>query len=1257
MAPHPFPDAAPDVRLELRHGPARPVAFDLAGGECLIGSVAGCDLRVPGTGLPPVIAVVTRQADGVRLRKLAPAFPLLLNGQPSHAADLHDGDTIGAGPVSITVQIRPAGAAGPDPAAPPELDDPLDALAVGFVPVTGRSAPRSAPPPLVFPETRPSRPELSRGVQERERAAADAFAEAQRQLGEATRLRRDLDAKTQQLAAQQTELDRLRTDLTAMRTDLYQRYQERRDRLAGLQQAVQVAARKVQERKRETDEQHQQLLPRLRDLDARRQELEVREEELVRAGQEQDRARQAADEELRQREAKLLAEEQRLAERLAECVRREERAAAEERRYQTDLARLDRLQGTLEHREKQLESRATDLDRRTEQLQRDAAELEEQARQLDAIGEQQRQEGERLRHQRSVVEATTAQLAEKATAIEGQQAMLTTLRARLERMRDEVRREAQALTEQRARQEASERAVQEQLREAERVRSTIDTEQQTTAQERQYFEERNAALQAAVTQLRSMQARLTNEEAELRQRAERLDAREAEQAGQAGVLKGRAEQLLELQQRLDADRQALRDRETALAQAEEARAALQEQLRRRGEDLAARQKQLDEQTRAYEERTAKLSDEHAAVEQFRREADARVTAAAQSLEQQTAALHQRTAELADREAALKRHVERLKESGQTLAGERKAHFEAKVAWEEERRRAAAEADRLRAELEAFRRETTQQAADLQRQLPELELRGQAVLERLGQAREQLRGHLAELHTYARQSHDDLTALRAQVQAENERLRQQEVTLRQARAEHRLAVAGFRQQLIDWQARVAEMRQVLAQDGTRLERERAEVEAAAREVDATSQQLARQAAELHQQEQHVAERRGEVERHLGDMREWYRKKLRELAASGESGESLIGDDDAALIPLPGPESSAFTVVDSNTSLIPDPRSAVPESAPATLKLTDDLDPADRQLGELLRSAELIDADTLTALLLEARRQRRSLRQVLLGGRGSGPAPLSLYQLALIEAGNLDGLVLGPLRVIDRLHSSPREAVYRVFDPRRGQACLLRHLADAEAHDAVRPDEFRQRFAAAAAVRHPHVAATLEVLEVNGRPAALQEWLSGLPSSEWPFLAAAPGVWYRLVCQAALGLSTTHQAGLAHGHLSPRSVVLTADGMVKVTGFGEPPWLADYDPAGATAEADLAALGSLAAGWAQIAPRRKNAKPPRPLPEPLQAVLARLAADADDRYRTAAELLEDLDAAGADLPDAADAWERLLRYAGENATEGVAWRKSA
>src|SRR5205085_7529022 len=139
----------------------------------------------------------------------------------------------------------------------------------------------------------------------------------------------------------------------------------------------------------------------------------------------------------------------------------------------------------------------------------------------------------------------------------------------------------------------------------------------------------------------------------------------------------------------------------------------------------------------------------------------------------------------------------------------------------------------------------------------------------------------------------------------------------------------------------------------------------------------------------------------------------------------------------------------------------------------------------------------SLLVEARRQRRSLRQVLLAG-----GYLTLYQMALIETENLDGLVLGPLRVIDRLRQGPREAVYRVFDPRLGHEAVLRHLSEAEMETAGHADEFKHGFALAASIQHPQVARTFEVLEIAGRPAVLQESLNGLASADWPVLAAVP-----------------------------------------------------------------------------------------------------------------------------------------------------------
>jgi hypothetical protein len=365
-----------------------------------------------------------------------------------------------------------------------------------------------------------------------------------------------------------------------------------------------------------------------------------------------------------------------------------------------------------------------------------------------------------------------------------------------------------------------------------------------------------------------------------------------------------------------------------------------------------------------------------------------------------------------------------------------------------------------------------------------------------------------------------------------------------------------------------------------------------------------------------------------MREWYCRKLRELAG--------IGDGGRAPAPVAPPRGDA-TCAEPRTPLT-GPRDIV--------ALTGDVEPADRKLGELLRSLGLVEADTLAALLVEARRQRRSLRQVLLAS-GS----VTLYQMALIEAGNLDALVLGPVRVVDRLRATPHETVYRVYDPRRGQEAVLRVLGEAEMQDAVRPDEFRQRFVQAA-LPHPNLAATLEVLEAGGRPAALQEWLTGLPSTEWGAPAGAPGVWYRLVMQAAQGLEAAHAAGLVHGRLTAEQILLTAEGVVKLCGFGEPHWLAVPPLAGGAEEAvaDLSALGRIAVEWCGPAgAKRKAGGKGKAFPDALAAVVERLTAEVPEtRYPGAAELLEDLDRARPEISANPEAWERLLRQVREQGT---------
>jgi hypothetical protein len=1126
----------PTVRLELRQGTATPTIYVVEASSFLIGTVPGCDLRLPGAALPAVSCLLTRCSDGVELRKLAPIQPLLVNGQPATLIKLQNGDRLLLGAAEVLIQIERA--------APVKIEESREP-AVQLVPLAVQVPEPTLPPPTPH----------------------------------------DLA----ELTSQRAELNTTRQELIQIRQQLYERYRQRRDRLSGLREAVRRAARKVQEQKAQVEAEARVLASRREEESVAKYRLAVRAEELDNAERslEQQRGVLAAREEEAQRE---------VANRLLECRERErklteERVALEksQNEHRAALARLDRAQAALEAREQRLRQSALETDLRFEQLQRDSREMEAQARQLDEWDAKHRSDAATLAKESATVEATKAQLRERSASLEGQQAVLASLRTRLERTAEHLRREEEILGGQRARVEETESELRRRTQELVREREELTTERGLFAEERRRVEEQGSGLETTSTQLRQTQEELTRREAALRAREEQSARLAEQQAEQGGLLRGRSDQLRDLQARLEAERQALRDRETALLQSEQGLVALQEQLRRRTEEIATRQRTQEEQLRRNEEALALAETRRGEIELERAQAQEQLAAARQQIEA-------RAEELTRREQALGDTVERLKETGRNVGGERKSLHEERARWEAERISAEEALTKARAAHDAAQ----QQVAGLVGSLPELEARAASAAERLTQAREQLREHLGELHTYARQGRDDLEALRAQVREEAERLRQQEAALHRERDEHRLAVAAFRQQLIDWQAQVTEMKRSLAQGESQLERRQAAMDEQARQAEATSARLVRQAEELEQQQRLVTVRRSEVEQHLDDMRAWYRRKLREL--TGRDAE-----DDA-------------------------PASVVVTGSPDILSLTGEIDPGDRSLGDLMRTLQLVDDQTLNALLAEARRQRRSLRQLLLAGNH-----LTLYQMALIEAGNLDGLMLGPVRLIDRLRVTAREAVYRVFDPRRGHEALLRHLGEEEMQDAVRPDEFRQRFTSLAAVHHPNLSETLEVIEVADRPAVLQEWLTALPSGEWPGLVAVPGVWYRLLSQAALGLLTLHNAGLTHGRLIAEDVVLTAEATVKLCGAGEPGWLrVSPSEEEASVADDLRALGVLAAGWLELGGARKGKG--KTLPDSLQAILDRLTTSV---YPNVAGLLEDLERAGADVPANAAAWDRLSR----------------
>src|SRR5580704_13347626 len=102
----------PRVRLDVRSGSGRPVSYEVGAEEFLIGGANGCDLRIPAPNLPPVICQIIRKADGVRVRRLTPVLPVLLNeaALPANSPiPVNSGDTISLSGLDITISIQHTG--------------------------------------------------------------------------------------------------------------------------------------------------------------------------------------------------------------------------------------------------------------------------------------------------------------------------------------------------------------------------------------------------------------------------------------------------------------------------------------------------------------------------------------------------------------------------------------------------------------------------------------------------------------------------------------------------------------------------------------------------------------------------------------------------------------------------------------------------------------------------------------------------------------------------------------------------------------------------------------------------------------------------------------------------------------------------------------------------------------------------------------------------------------------------------------------
>lgn len=775
----------------------------------------------------------------------------------------------------------------------------------------------------------------------------------------------------------------------------------------------------------------------------------------------------------------------------------------------SDLARLARFQDMLDRKFQHLKDRAREVDRRGEELQRASRELEEQASLISTLHE--KLERDRLQAEQAQIEKTTQieDARAKSRDLENQLSQLVQMKVALEHSRDQLR--------------SRESTLEARQLELETLQSSFTLKQnlfENQTQEfllgKQAFEVTRAGILNQAGLLEQKQFSLENQEAELAQLGRKISDQQACLDVREKEILLREQSLLDQQQNLQETLNQHQTREKEVDTTGKSLAQMQEALRKRFEEieslrgeLASRDTKLAQELQNLQARAEEMETENA---------------------QLTSQLNTARMDLEKREEELKILHQDLERQFQSLQDEKRGHAEIKNEIFEALHRLDQEKKQFQETQETHQIQADQKKESVFELIARMETLASSLgihrkeaedsLSRILGARDMVREHLSGFYSYATDIRQELEDLRKEANKEEQSSLELESKLTRSREDHRLAVASFRQQLIEWQQKIADIKFSLQAGESELERKRSAFNQQASVFKQQSEQLEKKEAKLRKDVEMVESNKAVIQRHLEDMQVWYRQKIREISL-GAPIETEIHYH----TPIP---------------------QALPQ-LPA-----DDLEQADHGLGRQMLELGLIDNDSLLALLGDARKNHKTLRQALLNG-----GYLTFYQLALIEAGNLTSLMIHRFRVIDKLRSSSKECLYRVFDPSHNQECLLRILSETELMDPVHPDEFRQRFITACAIHHENVATTYEFAEIQGKPAVLTEYIEGTQISECPEALDDFGAWLRLIWQAVSGLASIHGCGLSFGPITESSIILHSSGTLKWTGAGQPSWLVQQD----------------------------------------------------------------------------------------------------
>jgi serine/threonine-protein kinase len=147
------------------------------------------------------------------------------------------------------------------------------------------------------------------------------------------------------------------------------------------------------------------------------------------------------------------------------------------------------------------------------------------------------------------------------------------------------------------------------------------------------------------------------------------------------------------------------------------------------------------------------------------------------------------------------------------------------------------------------------------------------------------------------------------------------------------------------------------------------------------------------------------------------------------------------------------------------------------------------------------------------------------------------------------LLPGFEILDELGRGGMGVVYRAVQKKLNRVVAIKALRQGPVSSFKARERLRKEAEAIARLQHPFIVQLYDVAEYDGQVFLILEYVNGASlSSQLRKHPLPPTDAARLLAQIAQAMQYAHEHGIIHRDLKPSNILLTADGIPKITDFG-------------------------------------------------------------------------------------------------------------